>query len=82
VHELAIADSIVELANREADGRRVRAVGVSAGRQRQVVPGVLAFAFGHVAHGTPAEDAVLELRTVPGEDLLVERLELAEEPAR
>jgi hydrogenase nickel incorporation protein HypA/HybF len=78
MHELAIADSIVELANRHADGRRIRAVGVSAGRERQVVPGALAFAFGHLAQGTAAEDAVLELRTVPGEDLLVERLELVD----
>jgi hydrogenase nickel incorporation protein HypA/HybF len=65
MHELAIADSIVQIAAREARGRRVRTVTVAAGALRQVVPGALAFAFELVAQGTPVQGAELELRTVP-----------------
>jgi hydrogenase nickel incorporation protein HypA/HybF len=65
MHELAIADSIVEIATVNSGGRRVRSVSVAAGALRQIVPGALAFAFELVAQGTAAEGATLELRTVP-----------------
>ena len=64
MHELAIADAIVRIAERHAAGRRVTAVAVRAGALRQVVPSALAFAFELVAHGTPVEGAVLELEEV------------------
>lgn len=65
MHELAIADAVVQIAADHARGRRVHAVHVVAGALRQVVPDALAFAFELVARGTPAEGAVLELRVVP-----------------
>ena len=65
MHELSIADSIVRIAERHAEGRRVRAVTVRAGALRQVVPSALEFAFELVAQGTPVEGATLELDEVP-----------------
>jgi hydrogenase nickel incorporation protein HypA/HybF len=65
MHELAIAESVVQIASEHARGRRVTAVQVTAGHLRQVVPDALAFAFELVALGTPVEGARLELREVP-----------------
>ncbi|HXE46481.1 MAG TPA: hydrogenase maturation nickel metallochaperone HypA [Conexibacter sp.] len=64
MHELAIADSIVEIAKAHARGRPVRSVSVATGALRQVVPGALAFSFALLTQGTPLEGAALELRTV------------------
>jgi hydrogenase nickel incorporation protein HypA/HybF len=113
VHELAIAESMVVIANRHARGRRIASVEVKVGHLRQVVPSALHFAFELVATGTPAEGAELRIEEVPatgvcrtcgaervlegfpltcarcggldvevtgGEELLVDSLELEEEP--
>ncbi len=65
MHELAIADSIVQIAGRHANGRRVTKVQVKVGHLRQVVPSALAFSFELVAQGTPLEGAELEMEGVP-----------------
>jgi hydrogenase nickel incorporation protein HypA/HybF len=65
MHELAIADSIVAIASRHADGRRVTRVEVRVGHLRQVVPDALEFAFRLVAEGTCVAGAELELEEVP-----------------
>ena len=115
MHELAIAESVVHIASRHADGRQVTKVYLKVGHLRQVVPSALAFSFELVAQGTPVEGAELELEEVPatgscsecgaqsqltqfplqcstcgsyelriieGEELLVESLELEEQPAK
>ncbi len=65
MHELAIADSIVQIAGRHANGRRVTKVHLKVGHLRQVVPSALAFSFELVAQGTPVEGAELEMEEVP-----------------
>jgi hydrogenase nickel incorporation protein HypA/HybF len=65
VHELAIAEAIVAIAEELAEGRRVARVEVQVGALRQVVPGALAFAFEVVAQGTVVEGAELALEQVP-----------------
>ena len=64
MHELALADAIVDLAARHADGRRVTSVCVRIGALRQVVADSLEFSFGLVAEGTPIEGAELEIEHV------------------
>ncbi len=61
MHELSIAQAIVDIATRNAGGSRVCAVEVRIGRLRQVVPSALQFSFELCAHGTPVEGAELEL---------------------
>ena len=113
MHELSIADAIVQVAVRNARGRRVAKVEVKIGHLRQVVPSALAFAFELVSQGTTVEGAELQIEDVPariacrscavdslatqfpfacpgcgsldvdvqsGEELLVDSLELVEEP--
>ena len=65
MHELAVADAVVQIARRHADGRRVTKVCVRVGHLRQVVPASLDFAFGLVAEGTAVEGAELVLEEVP-----------------
>jgi len=65
VHELSIATAVLNTALRHAGDRPVTAVGVRAGRFRQVVPESLRFYFEVVARDTPLEGARLELIEVP-----------------
>lgn len=65
MHELAIAEAIVEIASTHAAGRRVHAVSVRVGHLRQVVPSALEFSFELVSEGTAVEGARLEVEPVP-----------------
>ena len=65
MHELAIAESIVAIAQRHAAGRRVTRVEVAVGHLRQVVPAALEFAFELVAQGTVLDGAELAMEEVP-----------------
>jgi len=65
VHELSIAESVVQVATRHARGRAVAKVTLRAGHLRQVVPSALEFAFELVAKDTVAEGATLAMEEVP-----------------
>ena len=65
MHELAIAQSVVDIARRHAGGRRVLKVELRIGYLRQVVPSSLAFNFELVTQGTEVEGAELEMQAMP-----------------
>ena len=65
MHELAIADSVVQIASRHANGRQVTKVYLKVGHLRQVVPSALSFSFELVAQGTAVEGAKLEMEEIP-----------------
>jgi len=65
MHELAIAQSMFEIAQRHARGQRVTKVEVRVGHLRQVVPASLTFAFELIAQGTELEGAELAIDHVP-----------------
>jgi hydrogenase nickel incorporation protein HypA/HybF len=65
MHELSIAQAIVDIATRHAAGRRVAKVEVRVGHLRQVVPASLDFAFELVREGTVLDGAELEITHVP-----------------
>jgi len=65
VHELSIAQAIVDVALRHAGEDHVTAVAVRVGKLRQVVPSALEFSFELCAHGTAVDGATLELEVVP-----------------
>jgi hydrogenase nickel incorporation protein HypA/HybF len=67
MHELAIADAIVGIASRHANGRRVTRVDVKVGHLRQVVPDSLDFAFELITKDTALEGAALTIEEVPAE---------------
>ena len=64
MHELSIAEAIVDVAGRHAAGRAVYAVDVKVGHLRQVVPGALEFAFELTAKGTCVDGAELRIEQV------------------
>jgi hydrogenase nickel incorporation protein HypA/HybF len=65
MHELSIAEAIVDVATRHTAGRRVMRVEVKVGHLRQVVPDSLHFAFGLVTQGTALDGAELAITHVP-----------------
>ena len=65
MHELSIAQAIVDVAARHAGAARVERVYVRIGHLRQVVPSALAFSFELCTHGTPLDGAELEIEHVP-----------------
>ncbi len=65
MHELSIAQAIVDVAARHAGERDVARVHVRIGHLRQVVRSALEFSFELCAHGTPVEGAALELEVIP-----------------
>jgi hydrogenase nickel incorporation protein HypA/HybF len=65
MHELSIADAMLQTVLRHAGDRRVTRVELRVGHLRQVVPSALEFAFELVTQGTPAEGAELGLVQVP-----------------
>lgn len=65
MHELSVAEAIVDVAARHAAGRRVTKVEVRVGHLRQVVPDALEFAFTLVTQGTALDGAELEITHVP-----------------
>src|SRR3954470_8223580 len=65
MHELSIADAVVQIALSHARGRKVAKVEVKVGHLRQVVPDALAFAFDLVTTGTLAEGAELVVEEMP-----------------
>jgi hydrogenase nickel incorporation protein HypA/HybF len=64
MHELSLAQAIVEIAQRHAGGRRVTRVRVRVGHLRQVVPDALEFAFSLLCAGTALDGARLEIEAV------------------
>jgi hydrogenase nickel incorporation protein HypA/HybF len=65
MHEFALAQSMFEIACRQARGQRVTKVEVHVGHLRQVVPASRSFAFELTAHGTELEGVELEIVQVP-----------------
>ena len=68
MHELGIANEILDIALSEADrhaARKVTSIRIRVGVLRAVEPENLSFLFEHLARGTPAEGAPLEIVTEP-----------------
>ena len=78
MHELSIAEAVLDITLRHAErpsagpmtpfhgrSRRVVRVELKVGHLRQVVPGALTFAFELIAAGTVAEGAELVIEEVP-----------------
>jgi hydrogenase nickel incorporation protein HypA/HybF len=65
MHELSVAQAIVDVAARHAAGRRVVKVEVRVGHLRQVVPDSLHFAFALLTEGSALDGCELAIEHVP-----------------
>jgi len=72
MHEMSIAQSIVEIACAEAEDATVRLVRVAIGALSHVDPRALAFGFDVAARGTIAEDARLAIDRPAGQGFCVD----------
>jgi len=84
MHELALAESLVDLlgerlAARRLGGRTVVAVRLRVGREAGVMADGLAFCWDVVASGTPLAGSRLDIEETDGEDLALAAVELAKE---
>jgi hydrogenase nickel incorporation protein HypA/HybF len=69
MHEMALAESLVELVEEEArraEARRVKVVRLALGAIGHVEPEAIRFCFDAVSRGTMAEGATLAIDLVPG----------------
>jgi hydrogenase nickel incorporation protein HypA/HybF len=65
MHELSIAQAVVAIVSRHADGRQVHRIELKVGHLRQVVPSALEFSFGLLTEGTQLDGAELVIEPVP-----------------
>ena len=65
MHELSICRSIVDIVNRNAAGREVRAVHLQVGQLRQIVPDTLVYCWSLVNDGTLLAGSTLEVESIP-----------------
>ena len=79
MHELAIAESLVDRVIERTVGRRVVAVTVRVGDAAGVVADALVFSFDVVTVDTPIAGARLVVEEVVGDDLSLVSVELARE---
>jgi hydrogenase nickel incorporation protein HypA/HybF len=78
MHEVALAQGILDVVLDVADGREVRTVRVRAGELQAVTEDSLQFCFQLVAQDTLAAAARLELQIMPGDAVLIDAIELAD----
>ena len=68
MHELGIATEILDIALTEAErhaAKKVTSIRLRVGVLRSIEPENLSFLFEHLARGTPAEGALLEIEEEP-----------------
>jgi hypothetical protein len=80
MHEMGLAQAILDTALQIAGDRPVLRVAVSAGQQQAVSAESLAFSFELVAGGTIAAGATLDVHAVPGAGLLIDEVEVGGDP--
>jgi Hydrogenase/urease nickel incorporation, metallochaperone, hypA len=76
MRELSVAQAIVDVVNRHAEGRTVIGVEICVGRSREVVPATLDFAFLLLTEGTALDGAELQIAQVAGAEISVDALRL------
>jgi hydrogenase nickel incorporation protein HypA/HybF len=82
VHELSLAEGLIDLVAERTIGRQVVAVNLRVGDRSGVIADALAFCFDVVTLETPLAGAVLRIEEVAGDDLSVASVEmLKEEPS-
>ena len=65
MHEMALAEGILQVVLDAAEGERVQRIRLQVGKLQMVVPDSLEFSFRLVAEGTAAAEAALEMEEIP-----------------
>lgn len=76
MHEMALAQGILDVVLDVADGHEARTVRLRVGELQAATQDSLQFCFEMAAHETNAATARLEVAIVPGDALLIDAIEL------
>lgn len=76
MHEFGYSEAILQAVEERAEGRRVSRLTVRIGALHAVTEPALAQSFEMVAAGTVADGAVIDLVTVPGDEVTLESIQL------
>ncbi|TMA13923.1 MAG: hydrogenase maturation nickel metallochaperone HypA [Deltaproteobacteria bacterium] len=66
MHELGIAQQVIEIASERSSGAAISRIVLEVGRLTAVLPDALRFCFDAASEGTPAAGAELQIIEVPG----------------
>lgn len=77
MHEVTIAEHLLELTHEVAAGQEVLSLQLEIGADSCVAPEALEFCFGLIAAGTPAAHARLDVTREPGRHIRLVALEVA-----
>ena len=70
-----VSDVLKEVLNR-SEGKKVEVIRLKVGENCHARPDNLAYLFRQISRGTQAESAQLEIKTMPGEDLILESIRI------
>lgn len=76
MHEMALAQGILDVVLDVADGHVAKTVRLRVGELQAVTQDSLQFCFEMAAHETPAATAHLEVEIIDGDGLLIDAIEL------
>lgn len=79
MHEMGLAQAIVQVVDEIAAGRPVHRVRVRVGAQQAVVGDSLEFNFCLLVEGTSLQRAILDVTPVPGDGVRVDEIEIGGE---
>ncbi|MGE5446297.1 MAG: hydrogenase maturation nickel metallochaperone HypA [Ignavibacteriales bacterium] len=65
MHEMGLAEGILDVVLNATEGQKVRRIRLQVGKLQMVVPDSLEFSFQLVSDGTPAQEAVIEIEEIP-----------------
>jgi Zn finger protein HypA/HybF involved in hydrogenase expression len=78
MHEIGLAQGVLEVALEAAAGAPVAGIEVRVGELQAVVPDAFAFSFTLLADGTAAAGARIDIEAVAGDELMVAGVQLAD----
>lgn len=78
MHEMGYCEAILHAVEKRAAGRKVTRLKVRIGELHAVAEPALAQSFELAAIGTVADGAVIDLVTVPGDEVTLESIQLAQ----
>ena len=79
MHELSFAEQILDSVQAEAGkypDARIARIRLRAGERLGLEPASLTFCLNAIAAGTSAQDAHIEIEAAPGDELIIEEIEL------
>ncbi|MFA4905732.1 MAG: hydrogenase/urease maturation nickel metallochaperone HypA [Candidatus Margulisiibacteriota bacterium] len=76
MHELSMVQDLLAAALKAAGGKPIKVVRIKVGEHCHAAPDNVEFLFKTAAHDSPAANAKVEVTIVPGEDLLLDSIQV------